>query len=324
MNEPSAHAELKGSEDPSARTFQTIAVGARVTQFEVMIHRGTLTDLRPIIILHSIEFPMPPSKAFCEQMWANGFQVIFVRRAGYGKSSPLPAALITDAAIKDGATAAAEAVMLRQLIIRLDLDQVSLLAMGSANPVACRLIKMAPEIRFSILANPVFNQDIWQVFTPLWFQNMLRQLITSKSGLYVATQGMKLLIRKDPIAFFKHILQKDPGDLAYVEANRADYDVAGQMALSTPPSQLYYDALMCLNQDPLLKDDYFANLNTAILIGAHSTDYWQTEMKKEAARLNLSIHYAPEGDIFSAFASPETVLEMISVHAPHASVATPS
>ena len=205
--------------------------------------------------------------------------------------------------------------MLRQLIIKLGLDQVVLLAMGSVNPVVCRLLKMAPEIEFSILANPVFNQDIWQVFSPLWFQKMLKQVITSKSGLHVAAQGMKLLIRKDPIAFFKHILQKDPGDIAYVEANRADYDAAGKIALSTGPSQLYYDALMCLEQDPLLRDDFFDQLNVAILIGEHSTDYWKTEMRKEADRLNLTIHFAPRGDIFGAFASPETVLEMIAAKA---------
>lgn len=312
MSVRSAITDFSGTPSPSDRSFQIIRVGEHVTQFDVMIYRGKRSMRQPLLILHSIEFPMPPSAEFCEQMWANGLQVIFVRRAGFGRSSPLPAALITDAAIKNGATAAAEAVMLRQLIVKLDLNQIILLAMGSVNPVVCRLLKMAPEIEFSILANPVFNQDIWQVFSPLWFQKMLKQVITSKSGLHVASQGMKLLIRKDPISFFKHILQKNPGDIAYVEANRADYDAAGEIALNTGASQLYYDALMCLEQDPLLRDDFFDRMNVTILIGEHSTDYWQTEMQKEAARLNLTIHYAPQGDIFGAFASPETVLEMIS------------
>ena len=269
----------------SERPFQLIRTGEEAFEFEVMIHGGASNSRRPLLIFHSIEFPIPPSKTFCDLMWQNGLQVVFVRRAGFGKSSPLPRAMITDDVIRSGATAMAEAVMMRQLIAAMNLQNVVLLAMGSSNLVAYRLGKLAPEISFTVFANPVFNQDIFQVFTPLWFRTMLKQIVTSKSGLKVAVQGMKLLIRKDPIAFYNHIYHKNEYDLRYIQENAEDYKEAGGYALETDPAQLFYDAIMLLDHDPLLRDGYFASTVGTILIGQDSAEHWRTQMTLEADRL---------------------------------------
>jgi len=295
------------------RSYQLIPVGEDAFEFEVMIYRDALSDRQPLLVLHSIEFPAAPSATFCEFMWQNGYQVIFVRRSGYGRSSPLPKTLIKDKPIKTGATAIAEAAMLRALITRLGLSNVVILAVGSANPVVFRLAQIASEIEFSVFVNPMFNQEVWSVFTPAWFRTMLKQTIASKAGLHIATQGMKLLIRREPIEFYKHILQKNPGDLEYVDRNEADYYEAGALALNTDPSLVYYDARMCLSHDPLLKDNFFDGINAAILIGENTADRWRVEMEKEAARLNLQMMYAPRGDIFCAYVSPETVIETIAL-----------
>lgn len=298
----------------SARSFQLIRTGEEAFEFEVMIHGGTLSSRRPLLIFHSIEFPIPPSKAFCDAMWRDGLQVVFVRRAGFGKSSPLPRAMITDEVIRSGATAAAEAVMMRQLITTLGLQNVVLLAMGSSNLVAYRLVKLAPEISFTVFANPVFNQDVFQVFTPIWFRTMLKQIVTSKSGLKVAIQGMKLLIRKDPIAYYNHIYHKNKHDLRYVQDNAEDYKEAGGYALETDPAQLFYDTIMLLDHDPLLRDGYFANTAGTILIGQDSSEHWRTQMRLEADRLGLPIAKAPKGDLFCAYASPETLVSVIELN----------
>lgn len=296
------------------RQFQLIQTGEEAFEFEVMIYGGALTFRRPLLIFHSIEFPLPPSKAFCDAMWQNGLQVVFVRRAGFGKSSPLPRAMIVEDIVRSGATAVAEAVMMRQLISTLNLKDIVLLAMGSSNLVAYRLVKLAPEISFTIFANPVFNQDIFQVFTPLWFRTMLKQIVTSKSGLKVAIQGMKLMIRKDPVAFYNHIYHKNEHDLRYVQENAEDYREAGEYALDIDPAQLFYDAIMLLDHDPLLRDGYFSNTSGTILIGQDSSEYWRSQMKLEARRLGSPIVRGPKGDLFCAYASPETVLSMIKLN----------
>lgn len=293
------------------RTFQTVQFGVHSAQCEIMIYGETLCGRTPLLVLHSIEFPVPPSAEFCEMMWANELQVVFVRRPGYGASLGLPVSLIADAPLKNGAAAIAEAAMLRKLISDLGLSGAKLLAVGSSNPVAYRLVQIAREIESVVFVNPIFNQTIWDVFTPPWFRKMLKQIISSKSGLSVAIQGMKFLLRRDPIGYYKHIFQKNLGDLEYVDNNRDDYIEAGRLALEIGAQQLYYETHMCLAHDPLLKDQYFDGIDAAILIGEHTTDLWRAEMEGEATRLNLPVFYAPHGDIFCAYASPDTLLEAL-------------
>lgn len=295
----------------TGRDFKIIRVGARVFELEVMIYGGVVSDRQPLLILHSIEFAVPPSEAFCKAMWDNGLQVIFVRRPGFGRSSPLPQALLSKKSVVNGGTAAAEAVMLQQLIETLQLQNVILLAKGSSNPVAYRLVQFSPHIQFTLFINPMFNQEVWNVFTPVWFRRMLKQIVTSKSGLQVAFRGLKLLIQRDAIAFYRHIFAKNQADLDYVEHNANDYREAGELCLSITASQLYYDTIMCLGHDPMLKDGFFANVSGAILIGRDSNDLWRKPMHREANRVQLPLLYAPHGDLLCAYVSPELVLETI-------------
>jgi hypothetical protein len=296
----------------AGRDFEIIRVGQRAFEFEVMIHGGALSDRQPLLILHSIEFAVPPSEAFCDAMWKNGLQVIFVRRAGFGRTSPLPQVLLSKKSIVNGATAAAEAAMLQQLIEMLRLENVVLLANGSSNPVAYRLVQFSPQIQFSLFINPIFNQEIWNVFTPVWFRKMLKQIVTSKSGLQVAFRGLKLLIQRDPIAFYRHIFAKNNANLDYVQCHADDYREAGDICLSVDANQLFYDTIMCLGHDPMLKDGFFANVHGAILIGRESGDLWRRQMIREAQRVQLPLLFAPQGDLLCAYASPELVLDTIA------------
>ena len=294
-----------------AREFHIERAGERAFEFEIMIYGGDLTARQPLLILNSIEFPMPPSAAFCEHMWEDGLQVIYVRRSGFGRSSPLPKKLMTRRNIESGAAAMAEAVMVRTLISRLDLKDIILLAVGSSNPMCFRLVHMVKEFSKVIFVNPSFNQDIMPVFRPFWFQQMLNQLVLSKSGLKVAEAGMKTLLRNDPVSFYQTILKNSAGDLAYVEANTEDYDAAGALAIETSAEMLFYDAIMCLTEDPLLKDGFFEGLNASILIGADSSRTWRNNMLGEAVRLNLPLYHARKADIFCAYASPEAVVALV-------------
>ena len=79
---------------------------------------------------------------------------------------------------------------------------------------------------------------------------------------------------------------------------------------------LYYDAIMCLTEDSLLKDGYFEGVNAAVLVGAESTLHWRREMRKETDRLGLPLHHASVGDIFCAYASFNDLLAIIRDEAP--------
>lgn len=288
-----------------------LPVGAGDIQLRVLIHRETVSDMRSLVIVNSIDFPMPPSFSFREQMWHAGYQVIFIERPGFGSSKPLPKVLLEDAQVKSGATVAAEAALLLMLLNQLQLKQIILLGMGSANPVCYRLAKLSTDVELAIFSNAMFNQDIWGVFRPNWFQGMLRQTVVSSAGLKFATYGVKHQLKKAPLKFFRDVLQKSAGDLRYLEENTDDFIWASQLIRNIDTATVSYDLRMSLGHDERLRDDFFSGLNAVIMSGRETTDLWKNQLSLEAERLSLPVVYTPNGDLYAPYASPETLLTTI-------------
>lgn len=298
----SSHAEM---------AKEMVSIGHGNVALRVEIHGGRISDLRPLVIINSVDFPMPPSRMFCEKMGGAGYQVIFIERPGFGSSRGLPKVLLQDPQIKSGAAVTAEAALLSMLLRQLDLKNIVLLGMGSANPVCFRLAKLHSEIEISIFSNAVFNQDIWGVFSPTWFQGMLRQTVGSRAGLQFATYGVKHHLKKDPISFYRQLLQKSPGDLKYLEENKPEFLLASQLIRNIEASTFNYDLRMSLMADDQLRDSFFADVNAVIMSGRETTELWQSQLEMESERLALPVVYAPSGDLYAPYASPDTVLSTI-------------
>ncbi|MEO1321378.1 MAG: hypothetical protein AAFV59_00070 [Pseudomonadota bacterium] len=280
----------------------------------VMIFRGYVSKLRSLVILNSVEYPMPPSIEFCEQMWANGLQVIFVERPGFGSTSGLPTALFADELIKQGATASTEAVLIQRLLQQLQLKNIVLLGMGSSNPVCYRLSLLADQISLSLYSNVVFNKDILDVFRPKWLQEMFRQMIQSKSGVKIASAGIKHRMRHKPLDFYRLLMHQSNGDVAYINANPNDFVLAGKLFQTINYATIAYDLRMSLTPDNLLKDGLFAGRKAVAFSGIETPDHWRAQLDSEAARLKIPVSYAPRGDFLAPYASPDYFIDVIKRH----------
>lgn len=299
---------------PQVRAPELTQVGTGSIALRVEIHREKLSNLRPLVIVNSVDFPMAPSEAFREKMWSAGYQVIFIERPGFGSSAGLPKSLTTDRNIKSGAAVTTEAAVLFQLLDQMQLKDIVLLGMGSANPVCYRLARLNRDIELSIFSNPMFNQNIWEVFRPRWFQSMLRQTVSSKPGLYFATHGVKFQLRRAPLTFYRQLLQKSQGDLNYFEENKTDFVKGSRLMRSIDAATYNYDLKMSLTDDAALHDTFFAGTNAIVLSGTETTDLWKSQLEQESARLNLPVAYAPSGDLYAPYASPEFLLKTIDEH----------
>ena len=282
--------------------------------FRIMIYRGYVSDLRPLVILNSVEYAMPPSVEFCEQMWANGLQVIFIERPGFGASTSLPRVLLNGDLIGKGATASAEAALIQKLLAELQLKQIILLGMGSSNPVCYRLSLLSEHVSLSVFSNVVFNKDILDVFRPKWLQHMFRQMVHSTAGLKIASAGIKHRLRKKPLEFFRLLMHQSPGDVAYVDANPADFFAAAQRFQSVDQAMIDYDLRMSLKPDPLLKDGLFSECRAVAFSGSETPDHWRAQLDSEAARLDIPVAYAPRGDFLAPYVSPDFFLAAIKAH----------
>ena len=68
---------------------------------------------------------------------------------------------------------------------------------------------------------------------------------------------------------------------------------------------------MSLVTDPFLKDDFFNETSSVILSGSETTERWQSQLNQEADRLGLPVIYAPAGDMYVPYASPETLIDIL-------------
>jgi hypothetical protein len=309
---PQANGALRQEDTPRVESLIRL-VGSKIS-LRVMIYRGHVSSLRSLVILNSVEYPMPPSVAFCERMWARGLQVIFVERPGFGSTASLPTALFTKEMIANGATAATEAVILQKLIRQLELEDVVLLGMGSANPVSYRLAMIDPCVSLAVYSNVVFNKDILDVFRPKWLQQMFRQMVQSNAGLKITSMGFKHRLRHKPIEFYRHLMHQSAGDMAYLDANRDDFLAAARLFQNIDHALINFDMKMSLATDHILKDDFFRGRNAVALSGTETPDHWQTQLNSETARLGIPVAYAPAGDFLAPYASPDFFSALVETH----------
>ncbi|MEM9180803.1 MAG: hypothetical protein AAGA89_13900 [Pseudomonadota bacterium] len=284
-------------------------------EMELMIHREELADRPTLLIINSIDFPIPPSFGFCEKMWAAGYQVIFCRRPGFGNIPGLPPALLERNQVKNRSAIASETALFSLLINSLELRDVALLGLGSSNSICYRLTQLNPEIQFTIYSNPLFHPAIWDVIKPPWLKRMIRQTLLSRSGLKIAVRGLKAVLRRDPIWFYRQFAQKSAGDQQYVSRNLEDFRESGRMLQNITPETFYYDLQNALIEDTRWDPEITSASNAIILSGHETTANWKSAITAEAKRLGLPIVFAKSGDLFVPYASQDALLDILKSHA---------
>lgn len=296
------------------RRMQRIRIPDTSLETEVMIYGGDVSDRRPLLILNSIDLPVPPSIDYCEKMWAANYQVIFCRRTGFGNLRGFPDELLKAESIKACAPLATEAAMTAILIKTLNLKNITLMGLGTSNPVCLRLAHLCSEIDFTVFANPLFHPAIWDVIRPGWLRRMIRQTLSSKSGLKIAVSGLRAVLRRDPLWFYRQFAQKSAGDREYVLNNPEDFLQSALLLEKLSAEMFYYDLQMALIEETEWRPELFHGINAVIFSGKESTAAWKRTITNEAARLGLPIVFADKGDLFVPYTSPEALLNTITTH----------
>lgn len=307
---------LDSETDEDSRSFKLIQLGPGTLRVEVMIYCRDNTKLTPLVILHSIDFPMPPSQAFCETLKHAGFNVIFVRRAGFGETTSIPPRLMTRQYIDSGAAQVTEATILHQLLEVLDLRDVVVVALGTAAPICVRLCSMTERIRLSVFANPAFNQAKSDGFNPAWLQSMAEDVVLSKTASYFAARGMQFQLKRNHLTFYRQLYHRSDGDLDYLQNHPSDFRDARNLLQAVSPETLYFHLRSSLPSDSFLKNRLMAPVNAVAVQGRQTTDKITRNLKIECDRLGLPIEYASHGYRLLPLTSPAFLLSVIDTFAP--------
>ena len=300
------------SSDP--RVVRPVRIKDSHIELDVMIHRHSVSDLTPLVIINSIELPMPPSAEFCDLMWEAGYQVVFIRRPGFGGAPGLPDALLTENEVRNGAAVITEAALLQRLINTLELKPFVLLGLGTANSVCVRLSKLCPSVEYSIFSNPLFHQDVWDLVRPKWMQSMVRQTLVSKGGLRFTVKALKATLKRNPNWFYRQFAQKSAGDIEYVAENAPDFEAAASLLQNMAQETVYYDLQMALVHDTKVDATFFRDIDGVVLCGTETTEDWRQRMQEQSERLAFPIVFAPSGDLFVPYKSPHVFLELLEVN----------
>ena len=303
---------MSGGCAADARKFQPCAIDGLNSVIEAMIYGAAFGAKKPIFVLNSHEFFMPPSELFCEVAWAAGYQVVFIRRPGIVRSTPLPEVLTQIHAVRSGAAVSAEAAILSRFIDQHAMEGAIVVSLGGSNPVAYRLAHFCKNVSLFVFANPTFNQNVWASFSPDWFRRILQQVIASKSGVHVSSLGIKHFLKRDPLSFYRQVLAQSAGDLQYLKENAPDFVEAGELAQTATAAQLYYELSINFQLDPLLKPSAFNGRPVLVVSGTEAATTWIEGLTHECHRLNVPLELFSSGFIFGAYHAPDRFFETIN------------
>jgi pimeloyl-ACP methyl ester carboxylesterase len=293
------------------RTLILETVGLGRVALSVMQYGADQKGRRPLLILGSVNFPVPPSSGFCKSMWEAGFQVFFVQRPGFGMAPSLPRVLLQSKMVANGAAAATEATLIRQFIAHRGLTDIVLMGMRFSAPISYRLAIMTPQINFTILSGPFLNRNVWEEVRPAWLRPMLKQMLESRTGLKMAARGMGFKLRSDPIAMYRKILQQDAGDFEYLAQNESDFRAAAHFIREMHPKTFAYDLKMSFMSDRFLKTGFFENVNAAAIFGGEISPGLRSNIIEEGNRLSLPIEFVPRGTEFAPYCSVDQLIDML-------------
>lgn len=298
---PANQLDTVGGRKRVLRIWQTARIGASGRRVEYM--QFGADGLRPLIFLHSAEYPMAPTWGFCVDAAEAGYGTFAIRRPGYGASDR--ASGIDD-----------QARLLGQFLDAAGLENVILVAVGSSCPAAYRVAATSPRVGYSLYVNCVFNRDIIGEFRPQWFGPLLVQALTNPAGAQLSLGALRQIAKRfGPKWFYEAIAQKSPGDLSFVRDSRGDIEMAWKVGSEIHSDTFREEVLRSLNDDPFLTDGALAGIKGMALSGIETTSSWQRGFESEAVRLGIPFGYLPSGDIFAAYQSGNALLELLRVHA---------
>lgn len=279
------------------RIWQTARVGPATRNLEFM--QFGRDGLRPLVFLHSIEYPNAPSWGFCVDAAQAGFGTVAIRRPGFGASDRV-----------DGADA--QARLIASFLEEAGLENAILVAVGSSCPVGYRLAATSPRVAYTVYINCVFNRDILAEFRPQWLAPIFVQALQNPAGARLSLEALKQVARTRSAGWlYESFLQKSEGDLTFVRTYLRDVESAWETGSRIHPDTFQEEMRWSLQDDDFLTDGVLRNFRGLALSGMETSETWKAGFEAEAKRIGVPFGYLPSGDVFAAYHCASELLDII-------------
>lgn len=250
--------------------------------------------LRPLIWLHSIEYPMAPPWGLCVDAAAAGFGIVAIRRPGFGGTSRVDS-------IEE------EVRLLDEFIEASGYDNAVLIMEGSARPAGLRLALSSKRIAFSILAKPAYNNRPLEEGEPDWVASILRQALLSDAGANLALASFRNLGASWLYGSFFSV----EGDQDFVKSHRRDV-VDAWRCVRHIDADTFRRNIAFAEPDPLLVPGALAGFPGIAVIGADSPEPWRAGFDARSEELCIRTFILPKGCIFTLQQSRQELLALLA------------
>lgn len=249
--------------------------------------------LRPLVWLHSMEYPMSPPWGLCMDAAEAGFGVVAIRRPGFGRTSRVTA-------VED------EAALLDEFLEAADIDNAVLIMEGSARPAGIRLAMSSPRIAFSIIAKPAYNNTGISEEEPRWIAKVLRQILQSEAGANLALSSFRNLGPK----WLYGSLFSESHDQEFLQSNCRDIEEAWRCVRSIDAATLRRNVAFS-EPDPLLVPGALRGFRGVAVVGADSPDHWRDGFMARSEELGIRTVILSKGCIFALHQNREELLSLL-------------
>lgn len=273
------------------RVWQTATLPRTGRRVEYM--RFGPDGLRPLVWLHSMEYPMSPPWGMCMDAAEAGFGIVSIRRPGFGHTSQVTA-------YED------EAALLDEFLDAAGIDNAVLIMEGSARPAGIRLAMNSPRIAYSIVAKPGYNNTGVDEEAPGWIANVLHQILQSEAGANLALSSFRNL----GVKWLYGSFFSETHDQNFLQSHRKDIEEAWRCLRGIDAATLRRNVAFT-QPDPLLVPGALKDFRGVAVIGADSPDNWRTGFLARSEELCIQTAILSKGCIFALHQNRMELLSLL-------------
>ncbi len=275
------------------RVWQTAAL--RRSGKRVQFMQFGADNLRPVIWLHSLEYPAAPPWGLCVDAAAEGFGIVAVRRGGFGESSAVDS-------IDE------EAAVLCEFLDQADLEDVILVAEGTARQAGLKLARSSPRVSFTFLARPAYSESYAGDLDP-WTVNLVIQALQTQAGASLSLAALTLIGRRAGHTALYEMLFTHADDRAFIQTHPRDLLEAWE-SFSRVNAETFRRNLSILINDPTLGPGALADFPGMALIGAETLPAWREAFEAKSASLGIPTACLPRGAFFTLHQSAGAFIDL--------------
>lgn len=298
-------------EAPSANQLDKVGARARVLRVwqtaylqavgkHIQFMQFGKTGLRPVVWLHSVDYPMAPPWGLCVDAAEQGLSLISVRRPGFGETGP---AADTDEEVR----------ILEAFFTEAGLENVVLIVEGTARSVGVKLARGNPRIAFTIFGRPAFSSGDFGDIEP-WMRDLILQTLQTRAGASLSLAALAQINRRSGAAWLYENFLKVESDASFVRSHGIDLTEAWN-CLSAISPDTFRRNLAALAPDATLVPDALAGVRGLAVIGADTPAAWRNVFQDTCSNLGIASDFLPSGSLFALYQNGDTLLRLIAENA---------